>query len=126
MDPITSFETVQLISQELYNKKGSNILALDVRGISSITDYVIIAEGNVERHVGALCDSVVEKLKEADTRPLHTEGLVEGDWAVLDYVHVIVHLFTPQMREKFQLENLWREGKIVDLKLNTCAEPLNS
>lgn len=103
------------IAQVIYDKKGSNILALDVKGLSTITDYLLIAEGNVDRHVISLANSVMDVLEE---HPVHTEGLQAGDWVVLDYAGIIVHLFQPGLREKFALEKLWNEGEIVDLPLN--------
>lgn len=108
---------LNLIAQTLFDKKGFNILALDVRGISTMTDYFLIAEGEVDKHVMTLGKTVIEKLKEEGYHPFHTEGLTEGDWLVLDYMEVVVHLFLPAMREKYRLEELWQEAKIVDLEI---------
>jgi len=99
-----------------------NILALDVRGISTITDFVIIAEGSVDRHVVAIAQAVEHALEAIGERPVHMEGLDTGDWAVIDYVHVMVHIFMPGVREKYRLEELWRNGKIVDLKIAVGPE----
>lgn len=106
---------VDAICQKIFDKKGFNILALDVRGVSSMTDYFIIAEGNVERHVQALSTAIYELLEESKIKPIHTEGESNGDWIVLDYGDVIVHFFIPDMREKYQLEQVWKEGKVVDV-----------
>jgi ribosome-associated protein len=106
------------IAQAIYDKKGFNILALDVQQISNLTDYVIIAEGNIERHVSALAEEVMKRLQELGQRPFYMEGLKEGDWIVLDYLRIMVHLFTPEMREKYHLEKLWKEAEIVDLKID--------
>jgi ribosome-associated protein len=105
------------IGQTLFDKKGFNILALDVRGISTLTDYFVIAEGNVDKHVIALAKEVIKKLKEEEESPSHIEGLDQGDWIVIDYLEIVVHLFKPGLREKYRLEELWREGKIIDLTL---------
>lgn len=115
---------VQEIAKTLYNKKGSNIIALDVRGISSMTDFVLIADGNVDRHVVALAKEVEHLMKEEGEKASHVEGMQNGDWVVLDYLHIVIHLFVPEMREKYQLERLWPEGKILDLYLeeNRVAE----
>lgn len=102
------------ICQAIADKKGMNIMVLDVRGICTMTDYFIIAEGTVDRHVKALAHSVEEALNQA---PYRSEGLETGDWIVLDYVDSIVELFVPEMREKYQLETLWKEGKIVSLPI---------
>jgi ribosome-associated protein len=108
------------IAQIIFDKKGSNILALDLRGISSITDYVILAEGNVDRHVVAIAKTIEETLKEQGTIPAHVEGLQTGDWVVLDYLQVMVHLFMPGLRDRYQLEKLWQKGEIVDLHIETA------
>ncbi|HLB53037.1 MAG TPA: ribosome silencing factor [Chlamydiales bacterium] len=109
---------LQLVSQIVYEKKGFNTLALDVHGLSSITDYFFIAEGNVDRHVIALAKAVIEKLEEEGEKPLHVEGLQVGDWIVLDYGEVMIHLFGPGLREKYSLERLWKESQIVDLEID--------
>jgi ribosome-associated protein len=106
------------IGQTLFDKKGFNILALDVKGISTLTDYFVIAEGNVDRHVIALAKEIVKKLKEQEIYPSHIEGLEQGDWIVVDYMEIVVHIFKPGLREKYRLEELWNDGKIVDLKFN--------
>lgn len=110
--------TLFAIAQVIYDKKGMNILALDVNGISSITDYVIIAEGNVDRHVAAIGRSIIDDLNERNISVLHVEGLKSGDWVVLDYGGIMVHLFMPGLREKYCLERLWSDSKIVDLAID--------
>jgi len=111
-------DTLNIIAQTIFDKKGFNILALDVRGISTLTDYIIIAEGNVSRHVQALSDAIVENLKKVDIRPYKVEGKEGGDWVVIDFVEVIIHLFMPSIRQKYQLEKLYQKAKIVDLDIN--------
>lgn len=113
------FEVLNCIAQVIFDKKGSNILALDVTGLSSITDFLLIAEGNVDRHVSAIARAIIEELDEMGGPPLlHVEGLRTGDWIVLDYGEIIVHLFTPGLREKYSLERLWADSKIVDLEID--------
>jgi ribosome-associated protein len=116
---VTPLETLNCIAQIIYNKKGSNILALDVRGLSSITDYLLIAEGNVDRHVASIAHAIMDELADSGGLPLlHFEGLQTGDWIVLDYGEVMVHIFRPGLREKYSLERLWSESKIVDLDID--------
>ncbi len=114
----TSYETLNAIAQVIYDKKGFNILALDVRGLSNITDFILIAEGNVDRHVASIGKAIQEELAERGQDPIHVEGFKSGDWVVLDYADVTVHLFTPGLREKYSLERLWGESKIVDLEID--------
>lgn len=114
------------IAQAIYDKKGFNILALDVRGLSSITDFVVIAEGNVDRHVIAIARAIVHDLQAEGERPYCIEGETEGDWVVVDYSSIMVHLFQPGVREKYQLESLWKEAKIVDLEIHVVSEKIES
>lgn len=109
------------IAQVIHDKKGINILALDVRGLSSITDYLVIAEGLVDRHVSAIALAVSQKLAEMGIAQLHEEGVQSGDWAVLDYGQVMVHLFKPGFREKYSLERLWEKSKLVDLEIDVSV-----
>ncbi len=108
-------ETLSFIAQVIYDKKGMNILALDVKGISSITDYLIIAEGNVDRHASAMGRAIIQEMMGKNRSLLHAEGLYSGDWVVLDYGEIMIHLFMPGLREKYCLERLWSKSKIVDL-----------
>lgn len=113
--------TLNSIAQAIYDKKGMNILALDVRGISSLADYVIIAEGNIDRHVKALSYTIKDILHETGINPLYVEGEQTGDWIVMDYSDIVVHLFVPEFREKYELEKLWQKAKIIDLNITRRA-----
>ncbi len=104
-------------AQTIFDKKGVNILALDVKGVSGFTDYVLIAEGSVDRHVIAIAKEIMEILEEKGEKPIYVEGLQSGDWVVIDYLDFMIHLFMPGLRDKYRLEELFREGEIVDLKL---------
>ncbi|MBS0622234.1 MAG: ribosome silencing factor [Verrucomicrobia bacterium] len=99
------------------DKKGFNIIALDVRNVSSMSDYLLIAEGNVERHVRALANAVLEKLADQHFQVAHVEGLQTGDWIVIDAWEVMIHLFIPSLRERYQIERLWQEAEVIDLEL---------
>ena len=107
------------IAQAIFDKKGMNILGLDVRGVSSMTDFVIIAEGNVDRHVVAIAQAVLDVLKQEGQQPIHVEGLQTGDWVVIDFLDIMVHLFMPGLREKYRLEDLWKDGQLLDLTIDT-------
>ncbi len=106
------------IAQVIYDKKGFNTIVLDVRGVSTMTDYMVIAEGTVDRHVKALSQTIIDDMHKHGHEPLYIEGQREGDWIVLDYSDFIIHLFTPDLREKYALEQLWQKGKIVDIKID--------
>jgi len=113
----SSRELLNHIAQAIFDKNGINILALDVRETSSITDYLIIAEGNVDRHVIAIGRNIIKAAHDIGADPYIVEGENQGDWLVIDFVDVAVHLFIPEVREKYQLEGLWRDGHIVDLDI---------
>lgn len=110
------------VAQTLYDKKSFNILALNVKGLSTFTDTFIIAEGSVGRHVIALADYVEEALSKKGETALHIEGRDTGEWVVLDYGDFIIHLLTPEMRERYMLEELWHDAAIVDLDIEVNPE----
>lgn len=114
----TVFDFLNIISQAIFDKKGMNILALDVRGLSTMTDFYVIAEGTVDRHVKAICKSVLDATQPLGYQAWHVEGDKEGDWIVIDFGDVIVHLLIPDLREKYALETLWKKSKIVDVKID--------
>lgn len=122
-DPTT---VLNLIAQTIYDKKGINTLALDIRSVSTITDFAVIAEGNVDKHVIAIAKAVLEALEGIGEKPLHVEGLTSGDWVVLDFLDFMVHIFMPGLRDKYQLEQLWKEGKILDLNIVVSSEASDS
>lgn len=115
-------ELLNKIGQILYDKKGFNILAMDVEEVSTLTRFFVLAEGNVDRHVIAMAKNIVEELKKEGHRPIHVEGLEIGDWVVLDFMDVVIHLFTPGMREQYRLESLWNQGEVVDLDIDIGSE----
>lgn len=119
---LQSKELVQKISKVICEKKGLNILALYVGHFSSVTDYLIIAEGNVSRHVQAMGQEVIKTVRDDDeVRPLRVEGLQTGEWVLIDYSDIMVHIFMPGLRSMYRLEELWGKGKIVDLVSDQIA-----
>ncbi|MCP5491559.1 MAG: ribosome silencing factor [Chlamydiales bacterium] len=113
-------EILNLVAQTIYDRKGLNVLALDVKGISSITDTIIVAEGNVDRHVVSIAKSITQTLKEQGINPVFVEGLHHGDWVVLDYMQLIVHIFMPGYREKYQIERLFPEAELIDINVKSA------
>lgn len=114
-------ELVRELAQALYAKKGTNIIALDVRGVSAVTDFVLIADGNVERHVIALAREMEDFMKKKGQKPVHVEGMGTGDWIVLDFFEIVIHLFIPKMRQKYQLERLWADAEIIDVDFDVST-----
>jgi len=91
-------------------RKAHDVTVLDLRGISSATDYFVVASGRSDVQVKAIADHVVEELKGQGVRPGHVEGLPGGRWVLLDYFDFVVHVFHPQARAFYQLENLWGDA----------------
>ena len=110
-------KVLNTIAQALFDKKGFNILVLDVRGISTMTDYFVIAEGTVNRHIKALSQVVENALKPLNWIPIHVDGSDEADWIVMDYSEIVIHLMVPDLRERYALEELWKDGKVVDVHI---------
>jgi len=97
----------------LEEKKGENILLLDVHEITSFTDYFIICSGTSSRMLNALSDAVLEKTKDEFKKRNRVEGSPEAGWMVMDYGDVVVHLFDPALRAYYKLEELWKDGKVI-------------
>jgi len=93
------------------NKKAENLLVLDVRKLSSVTDYFVIVSGSSSPHLRAIVNEITDKLREEhDLRPRALDGNLNGDWVVLDYFDVIVHVMRTEVRERYDLEGLWGDG----------------
>ena len=105
----------------LFDRKALDVTLLDLRGISSATDWFIIATGTSDTHVGALADNVVDGLKQDGVRPLNVEGAREGRWVLIDYFDFVVHVFHPAAREFYQLERLWGDAPTFVLEAPAAA-----
>ena len=105
---MTPLQLSRLIADAAADKKAREIVRLDIRTKSSIADYFVICEGDTDRQVRAIVDSIVEKGKANGVRPLRISGYEDGSWVVLDYASVIVHVFLPGERSYYDLESLWR------------------
>lgn len=96
-----------LIHKILDDGKAEDILTIDLRGKSPLSDFMMIASGRVQRHVNALTDDILKKLKEAKVEKLSVEGLQECDWVLIDTGDIILHIFRPEVREFYNLERMW-------------------
>lgn len=99
-----------LLTNALDDGKAEDIRVLDVRGLTSITDYMVVATGRSARQVKALKDRVLEAAREQNVRPLGVEGENVGEWVLVDFGDVIVHTMRPETREHYQLEKLWERA----------------
>ncbi|NPB05319.1 MAG: ribosome silencing factor [Aquificae bacterium] len=106
---------VKEIVSILDDKKGENISALDVRGLTSLTDYFVIASATSDTHAKALADYVEEEIKKRRGElPHHVEGREWNRWIVLDYGDVIVHIMLPEVRDYYGIDWLWSDAKRVE------------
>ena len=107
-------KTQQWIQNALEDAKTQNIAVLDVRKISDFTDYMVIATGTSNRHVQSSADKVVETLRGHGVRPVGIEGKQLGDWVLIDFGDVVVHIMREQTRDFYNLEKLWSDAKRVE------------
>ncbi len=104
-----------LLCRELAdNKKAENIVILDVRKLSTVTDYFVIASGTSDPHLRAISNEIVDKLRdEYGVRPHARDGSIQTAWVVLDYIDVIVHVMRADARERYDLQGLWGDAPLV-------------
>ena len=96
------------------NKKAENLVVLDVRKLSSVTDFFVIVSGTSQPHLRAIVEEISGKLRDDhDLRPSRTEGISGGNWVVLDYFDVIVHVMHAETRKHYDLEGLWGDAQAV-------------
>ena len=104
-------ELLAEIARYAADKKAADIVELDLQGVLGYTDYFLICSGNTNRQTKAIHDAIFEGLKhEHNTLPRHVEGSSRAGWILMDYLDVIVHIFTPETREFYRLEQLWGEA----------------
>jgi ribosome-associated protein len=101
-------ELVKVAVAALEDLKGQDITTIDVRGKTSVTDFMVIASGTSSRHVKSMANEVLEKVKEQGVRPIGNEGLDGGEWALLDLGDVVVHVMQVATRQFYDLERLWQ------------------
>lgn len=112
---MTSYEQAVETAKILSSKKGKDIKVLEISDVSVLADYMVIATGTSSTQVKALAEAVEEKLDEKGISVSHIEGYRSNSWILLDYIDVIVHVFSNEAREYYDLERLWEDGKEIDL-----------
>lgn len=95
------------------DKKAIDVILLDVRKITTVADYFMICSGTSEPHLKAIADEIDNRLREAGLRSKHHDGYPQSRWIVMDYGDVMIHIFHPELRERYDLEHLWGDGKRV-------------
>lgn len=112
---MNSEQLCELIVEALEEVKATDIVKLDVRQLTTVTDYMIVASGTSNRHVKALADAVAEKSRQAGHRPAGIEGEDGSEWVLLDLQDALVHVMLPRVREFYNLEKLWLLSPTRDL-----------
>lgn len=110
----TSLEMAKLAISALDDKKGEDIKVIDISEISVLADYFIIASGSNRSQVQAMIDNVMEQLGRAGFHAKQVEGYDSANWVLIDYNDIIVHVFDKENRLFYDLERIWRDGKIID------------
>lgn len=112
---MTPKEMALLLAKALDSKKGQDILVLETNGVTTLADYFVLCTGASTPQLKALGDAAEKSMKEHGILPDHIEGHRGGTWILQDYGDVVVHLFSPEAREFYDLDRLWQDAKAVDL-----------
>lgn len=112
---MNSEQLSDLIIDALDDTKAQDIVRLDVRDMTTVTDYMVVASGTSYRHVKALVENVAEKASKAGHKPIGIEGEAGGEWVLLDLQDTLVHVMLPKVREFYNLEKLWSLGPVGNL-----------
>ena len=96
--------------------KANDVVVLDLRGVSDMTDFFIVASGTSDTHVRSLGENLATEMKKLGSAAYHVEGLAKGRWVLLDFVDFVVHVFHPTLREFYQLERLWSDAQSIPVE----------
>ena len=114
---------IDQIIEVLLDKKGTDILLMDLRGLSDAADFFVLCTGTSEQHVKTLADEVAQSLKEAGDPPWHTEGGSTRRWILVDFVDIVVHVFRQEARDFYALERLWGDAQCTEFADEWTAPP---
>lgn len=111
---LDTVDLARLVVDLIADRKGEDIVLLDLRHVSVIADYFVIGSANSDRQINAIVDHIREEVKKRQTLyPLQIEGRGENGWVLMDYGSVIVHVFSPTLRKYYDLEGLWRDASVL-------------
>ncbi len=111
-----SKEMVKTAYHALEDKKAFDIKILDIRSVSSIADYFVIADGTSRNQVQAMCNNVEEYMEKSGFQMKSAEGYSEGGWILLDYYDIIIHIFSDEARRFYNIERIWSDGAVVSIQ----------
>ncbi|HKY87779.1 MAG TPA: ribosome silencing factor [Pseudorhodoplanes sp.] len=109
--PSSARETLQIVLSRLDDMKAEDIVTIDLNGKTSIADFMVVASGRSNRHVGSVADNVVSELKKSGLKDIRVEGQPHCEWVLIDTGDVIVHVFRPEVRDFYGLEKMWAPGR---------------
>ena len=110
---LSGSEVADIGARAALDRRANDVVVLDLRGLSSVTDFFVICSGNSDTHVAGIADIIEEKLDEQNVKLWHREGGRKANWILLDYIDVIVHVFTEDARNFYSLERLWGDAPSV-------------
>jgi len=112
-ESLNANELAHTIVDLIVGKKAANVVLLDMREVTLLADYYVLCDGASKRQIDAVADELLEKLKKAGSQRAIVEGNAESGWMLVDFGSVIVHIFSPEKRAYYQLEELWKDAPIV-------------
>lgn len=113
---MNSEQLSRFIAELTLEKKAEAVMIMDLRELTSITDYFVICSGDSDIQVKAICDYITEKLEQENLKIWHIEGYQSSNWVLMDLVDVVIHIFKPEVREFYGLEKLWGDAKITKVE----------
>jgi len=120
-DPVDA--SLEVFIKAVLGRKAVNVVALDVRDLTSIADVFIICSGRSSRQVSAIADHIERELRKEKIRPLSVEGTAEGQWVLMDYGNVIIHVFFESVRQFYDLEGLWSDARRITVTALPKTKP---
>jgi ribosome-associated protein len=114
--PPSPLALAQRAAQLCLERKAHDVVLLNLKGVSDMTDFFVIASGTSDTHVRSVAEHVIEEMRREGSRVHHVEGVTQGRWALLDFVDFVVHLFHPTLRQFYQLERLWSDAETVSIE----------
>jgi ribosome-associated protein len=115
---LTAEQIAQAAARAASDLKATDLIVLDLRGVTDVTDFFVIASGTSDTHVRSVAEHISAELKKQGVQTHHAEGLQQGRWALLDFVDCVVHVFHPTLRQFYQLERLWGDASPVAVELD--------
>jgi ribosome-associated protein len=116
--PVTLARRAAMVALD---SKATDVVLLDLKPVTDVTDYFLIASGTSDTHVRSVAEHVMEELKKDGHAVNHVEGLSQGRWVLLDYVDFVVHVFHPTLRQFYQLERLWGDAEVIPVDQQQSA-----